>query len=131
MGFQGVFPLVGLFNVIGGIIISFVFGWKLALVVFCSACPAIILAAFIRVKYDLEFEERNNEVFQQSAQFATEAMGAIRTVLSLTMEDSIIERYSAMLQKQINHATKKAVHACAIFALSDSLDLCAMALTFW
>ncbi|OAG39811.1 hypothetical protein AYO21_05876 [Fonsecaea monophora] len=130
-GLNGAFPLVSFFNMAGCIIISFYFGWKLTLVTFFSAMPVVIVAAFIRVKYEVQFEEWNAKVFAHSSQFATEAVGAFRTVTSLTMEDSILNKYSDLLQEQIRDATRRATHGCIVFALSDSIELCAMALTFW
>lgn len=93
--------------------------------------PVIFTAAFVRIGFEIKFEEWNAQVFAHSSQFATEAVGAFRTVTSLTMEDSIINKYSELLQVQIRKATRKALYASLVFALSDSVELCAMALTFW
>jgi len=131
IGFNGIFPLVGVFNIVGCIIIGFVFGWKLTLVVFCSAMPVILVSSYFRIDYEIKFDALNQKVFANSSQFATEAVGAFRTVTSLTMEDSIISKYSSLLQEQIRAATRRATHACLVFALCDSLDFLAMALTFW
>ncbi|OAP58471.1 hypothetical protein AYL99_07561 [Fonsecaea erecta] len=131
IGLNGVFPLISFFNMAGCVIISFYFGWKLTLVTFFSAMPVVIVAAFVRIKYEIQFEEWNAKVFAHSSQFATEAVGAFRTVTSLTMEDSIIRKYADLLQEQIRDATRRATHGCLVFALSDSVELCAMALTFW
>ncbi|EXJ95664.1 hypothetical protein A1O1_00786 [Capronia coronata CBS 617.96] len=131
LGLNGVFPLISIFNMIGCIAIAFSFGWKMTLVTFFSAMPVIFIAAFVRIGFELKFEKWNSRVFAQSSQFATEAIGAFRTVTSLTMEDSIINRYSELLQDQVRKATWKATYATLVFALSDSVELCAMALTFW
>jgi ABC-type multidrug transport system fused ATPase/permease subunit len=131
IGINGVFPLVAIFNLTGCIIIGFVFGWKLTLVIFCSAMPVMLVSSYIRIKYELQFVEWNSRVFAQSSQFATEAVGAFRTVTSLTMEDFILNKYSTLLQRQIRDATRQGTYACLVFALCDTVDLCAMALTFW
>ncbi|EXJ89769.1 hypothetical protein A1O3_02836 [Capronia epimyces CBS 606.96] len=131
LGFNGVFPLISMFNILGCVAIAFSFGWKLTLVTFFSAMPVIFIAAFVRIGFELKFEEWNSKVFADSSQFATEAIGAVRTVTSLTMEDSIIQKYSGLLRDQVRKATIKATYASLVFALSDSLELCAMALTFW
>jgi ABC-type multidrug transport system fused ATPase/permease subunit len=131
IGINGVFPLVAIFNLTGCIIIGFVFGWKLTLVIFCSAMPVMLVSSYIRIKYELQFVEWNMRVFAQSSQFATEAVGAFRTVTSLTMEDFILNKYSTLLQRQIRDATRQGTYACLVFALCDTVDLCAMALTFW
>ncbi|KMU91802.1 toxin RTX-I translocation ATP-binding protein [Coccidioides immitis H538.4] len=124
------FPLISLFNIFGCIAISFAFGWKLTLVSVFSAFPLIILAMFVRVRYELRFERLNAAVFAESSQFASEAIGAFRTVTSLTLEDSINQRYAALLRSHVRAAFLKARHGCLVFAASDSLDLGCMALCF-
>ncbi len=131
LGMNGVFPLISAFNMAGCIAIAFSFGWKLTLVTFFSATPVIWVASFVRIRFDLKFEEWNSRVFSHSSQFATEAIGAFRTVTSLTMEDFIIDKYSNLLRDQIRKSTRKALYASLVFALSECLELCAMALTFW
>ncbi|KAL2410372.1 ABC multidrug transporter E [Exophiala dermatitidis] len=130
-GLNGIFPIISIFNITGCVAIAFTFGWKLTVVTFFSAMPVIFIAAFVRIRYELEFEKWNSEVFSHSSQFATEAIGAFRTVTALTMEDSIVRKYSDLLGDQVRKATFKATYAALVFALSDSLELCAMALTFW
>lgn len=131
LGFNSVFPLISIFNVIGCIIISFYFGWKLTLVTIFAVMPVILGGSFMRVRYDFKFEIMNAKVFADSSQFATEAIGAFRTVSSLTMEDSIIERYRVLLREQVEQSTKKAAYAMLIYAFTDSVELLSMALTFW
>lgn len=131
LGLNGVVPLIAVFNMMGCVAISFSFGWKLTLVVLFSAMPVIWIAAFVRIRFDLQYEAWNAKVFLESSQFATEAIGAFRTVTSLTMEDSIVNKYSMLLQDQVRKSTRNATYAALVFALSDSIELCAMALTFW
>jgi ABC-type multidrug transport system fused ATPase/permease subunit len=130
-GISGVFPMILIFSLIGCIIISFCFGWKLAAVTFFAALPFILLAAYLRIRYEIQFEGMNAAVYADSSRFATEAIHAFRTVSALTMEDSIVRRYSDLLYQQQRKAMRKAWYATLIFAFSDSIDLCAMALTFW
>jgi ATP-binding cassette, subfamily B (MDR/TAP), member 1 len=131
IGLSGAFPLIAVFTLIGSIIIAFIFGWKLTLVIFCSAMPVILVASYVRVRYEIQFVEWNTKVFSESSRFATEAVGAFRTVTSLTMEDHILKKYADLLDQQIKSATRQAIHACLVYALCDTVDLCAMALTFW
>lgn len=130
-GPTGVFPLISVFNVIGSVIISFIFGWKLAAVTFFAAMPFLFLSAFMRIRYEVMFESLNAEVYKDSSKFAAEAMRGFRTVTSLTMEGHIIKRYSNLLQQQRKKALRKAWYATLVFSFSDSVELCAMALTFW
>ncbi|OGE51066.1 hypothetical protein PENARI_c014G05213 [Penicillium arizonense] len=131
IGLNGIFPIISVCSTIGCIAIAFSFGWKLSLVTVFAALPCIFLAAFMRIRYELEFEALNAEVYSGSSQFAAEAIEAFRTVSALTMERSILSRYSDLLKQQQNKAFRKAWLATLVFAFSDSVELCAMALTFW
>ena len=66
-----------------------------------------------------------------SLQFSAEAIGAFRTVTSLTLEDTITARYDVLLLGHLDKAFKKARFSSMIFALSDSVNLLCMALTFY
>ncbi|KAL9084011.1 MAG: hypothetical protein Q9165_008287 [Trypethelium subeluteriae] len=124
-------PLVGLCNMFACIIISFVFGWKLTLVSLGGALPVILAAAYMRMRYELQFESYNAKVFAESSEFAAEAIGAFRTVAALTMEHSISNRYEVLLKDHVDKAFRKARYAVLVFSLSDSIELLCMALCFW
>ena len=85
----------------------------------------------MRIRYEIRFEAMNAAVYAESSRFATEAVGAFRTVTALTMEDLVLEKYASLLKKQEQKAVGKAWYATLVFALSDSIELCSMALTFW
>lgn len=131
IGLNGVFPLISICSMVGCIAIAFSFGWKLSLVAVFAALPCVFLAAFMRVRYELQFEMLNAKVYAGSSQFAAEAIEAFRTVSALTMEDAILNRYSDLLMEQQRTAFRKALPATLVFAFSDSVELCAMALAFW
>jgi ATP-binding cassette subfamily B (MDR/TAP) protein 1 len=118
-------------NLLGCIIISFVYGWKLSLVGIFAIVPVILTAGFFRIKLEMEFEELNAAVFAESSQFATEAIGAFRTVTSLMMEDLIVDRYANLLRLHVVKASKKAFPSTVVFATSDSIELLCQALVFW
>ncbi|OGM49320.1 lipid A export ATP-binding/permease protein msbA [Aspergillus bombycis] len=130
-GVNGIFPLISIWSLIGCVAISFSFGWKLAAVAFFAALPFILVASYLRIQYEVQFEGMNAEVYAESSKFATEAIRAFRTVTALTMEDTILQRYTNLLSQQRVRAIRKAWLATVVVAFSDSIDLCAMALTFW
>ncbi|KAK8050263.1 multidrug resistance protein [Apiospora phragmitis] len=119
------------FIVIGCLVISFAFGWKLALVAMFVTMPLGIAAGYFRLRYELEFEKMNAAVFAESSKFAAEAIGAFRTVASMTLEDTITTRYDKLLNGHVAKAYKKARWSTLVFALSDSLGLGCSALIFW
>ncbi len=123
--------VVAVLGVLGCIIIAFVFGWKLTLVTVLVAMPIMLTAGFFRVRYEIQFEAMNQAVFAESSKFAAESIGAFRTVISLTMEDMISNRYDVLLQGHIRKAFNKARWTTTVFAFSDSIQMLCMALGFW
>ncbi|KAJ4987038.1 ABC transporter [Stagonosporopsis vannaccii] len=123
--------LIAVVNLVGSLIISFVYGWKLTLVALFSIMPIILGAGYMRMRLEIQFEKKNAKVFEESSQFATEAVGAFRTVLSLIMEDMIGNRYESLLSSHVKHAFGNAKYSTIVFAASDSLELGCMALAFW
>jgi ATP-binding cassette, subfamily B (MDR/TAP), member 1 len=130
-GGENAMAVIAVFNLLGCIIISFYYGWKLSLVGVLAVLPVILLAGFFRVKLEMEFEKLNAAVFAESSQFGTEAVGAFRTVTSLIMEDVINKRYANLLDTHIALATKRAFPSTILFAASDSIDMLCQALVFW
>ncbi|KAI0430056.1 multidrug resistance protein [Xylaria sp. FL1042] len=119
------------FTLIGALAIAYAFGWKLALVATTVTAPIGLVAGYFRFRYELEFEKLNNAVFAESSQFAAEAIGAFRTVSSLTLEDTINDRYEKLLMGHVTHAFRKATWRTLIFAFSDSVGLAVQSLIFW
>ncbi|KAK0628761.1 P-loop containing nucleoside triphosphate hydrolase protein [Bombardia bombarda] len=125
------FAIISVLNVAGCLAISFYFGWKLTIVTLSSSMPLIIAAAFFRIRYETQFEKMNNEVFAESAKFATESIGAFRTVSALTLEHTIIERYEKLLFDHIRQAFWKSSWTTLVFAMADSIALLCMAFVLW
>ncbi|KAF2205715.1 P-loop containing nucleoside triphosphate hydrolase protein [Delitschia confertaspora ATCC 74209] len=118
-------------NLVGSISIAFAYGWKLSLVGLFCAMPPILAAGYLRISLEMKFEEMNAAVFKDSSQFASEAVGAFRTVLALIMEDTIGDRYQTLLRGHVLKAFGSAKLGTLVFAGSDSVDLACMALAFW
>ena len=131
MGLNMAFMLTAVFSIIGCVAIAFSFGWKLTIIALFSSLPVILAASWYRVRFELVFEKMNAAVFAESSKFAAEAIGAFRTVTSLTLEELICKRYQALLNTHIKGAMRKAWGSTFLFALSDSVNLLCMALTFW
>jgi ATP-binding cassette subfamily B (MDR/TAP) protein 1 len=131
LGINMAMVMMSVFNVIGCMTIAIVFHWKFGLVVIISSLPIILAGGWYRVRYEIRFEARNNKVFAESARYATEAIGAIRTVASLTLERAVCQRYDTMLKDHVAKSSKEARISCAVFALSDSLVLLCMAFSLW
>lgn len=97
----------------------------------CSSVPVILAADFLRIRYETQSEKVNYKVFAESAKFATESIGAIRTVTSLTLESEICGRYETLLREHVTNAYHKARFTTLIFAVSDCIALLCMAFVLW
>ncbi|KAF4956959.1 hypothetical protein FGADI_3371 [Fusarium gaditjirri] len=131
LGINLALMLSAIFNITGCVIISLVFGWKLGLISMSVVLPLMIAGGCWKYKHEVHFDKMNAAVFQESSAFATEAIEAIRTVSSLTMEDSINSRYRDLLDGHVKAANRKAQWTSAIFGFADSVGLGCQALLFW
>ncbi|KAH6888683.1 P-loop containing nucleoside triphosphate hydrolase protein [Thelonectria olida] len=131
MGMNMASVYIACFNLIGSVAIAFSFAWKLALVAACVVLPIMLFCTYWRFKYEMSFEKMNNEVFAESSKFASESIGAFRTVTALTMEDSICHRYEQLLKSHVVEAYRKARWVSLIFGFSDSASMACQALNFY
>lgn len=123
--------VIAVFNLVGCMIISFCFGWKLALVGVFAIMPVILIAGYLRIRLEIGFTKLNTAVFAESSQFGSEAVAAFRTVSSLLMEDRIVIRFDDLVKDHIKKAFARARWSTIIFAFSDSADMFCQALVFW
>lgn len=130
-GIASTFPIVAALSATGSLVIACIYGWKLALGGVVSVLPVLATAAFLRVRHQLQLEALNAQVCAESSGFISEAVRAFRTIVALTMEDSIVNRYTKLLQEQQTKATRRSWYSSLVFAFSDSMELLAMALSFW
>ncbi|EME81617.1 ABC transporter, ABC-B family, MDR type [Pseudocercospora fijiensis CIRAD86] len=113
-----------------GFIISLAIGWKLALV--CIATVPIVLGCgFLRFWMLTRFQARAKKAYEKSASYACEATSAIRTVASLTREDDVWQHYHGQIEAQEAESLRSVVQSSALYAASQSLMLCCIALGFW
>lgn len=131
LGINLTWLLLGVFQIIGCVIIALVFAWKLGLIALFITMPVMLISGAWKYRHELHFDEINSAVFMESSQFATEAIGAIRTVASLTMEESINARYKALLTGHVQAARRKAQYASVLYGFADSASVGCQALIFW
>ena len=131
MGPNMAFAAISVLSIMGCVAIAFAFGWKLTLVTIFSSLAVILVASWYRIRYEIVFENMNAAVFAESSKFASETIGAFRTVTSVTLESLIYDRYATLLYSHVDAATRKARFSTLIFALSDSVNLLCMSITFW
>ncbi|KAM5476044.1 multidrug-resistance transporter mdr5 [Microsporum audouinii] len=112
-------------------ILALATGWKLALVSLFGCLPPLFSAGFIRMRMEIQAQDKNAKLYLESARFASEAVNSIRTVSSLTLESTVYNNYGDRLKGPVARSLKYTAIAMIFFGFSDSIDTAAMALAFW
>jgi ATP-binding cassette subfamily B (MDR/TAP) protein 1 len=103
-------------------ILAIAISWRLGLVGVLACYPALFLAGYFRISMDRTAQDRCASSFLESARFSSEAIGAIRTISSLSLESKVIERYEYRLRKAFITSTRRMFVSNLFFALSDCVD---------
>ncbi|KXN70088.1 multidrug resistance protein 1 [Conidiobolus coronatus NRRL 28638] len=118
------------FNLFGSLIVSFIFGWKLAIV--ATVCvPILLFSGYFEDKSLQGFQKHNAKAYSKSSEIACEATGAVRTVAALTQEDVICDYYDQIMLGPLNYGFKKAYYSTLYFAISRGIEFLIFGLVFW
>ncbi len=131
LGFNIALILIIFVNIIASSVLALIVGWKLGLAVVFGVIPPLVFFGYLRIRLETKLEAQNAERFSESASLAGEAMNAIRTISSLSMELDVIERYTSSLEAIERRAAGSVFFTMFWFALSQSLDALALGLGFW
>ncbi|KDR78665.1 hypothetical protein GALMADRAFT_244150 [Galerina marginata CBS 339.88] len=117
-------------TVVAGIVIGLAFAPKLAAVA-VAALPFVIGSGYIRLRVVVLKDEVNKAAHDESAQMACEAVGAIRTVASLTREKDCCDVYGRSLEAPLRSAARAGIGSTFAYALSQALTFFVISLVFW
>lgn len=118
-------------NVIGCCMLSLVVSWELALPVMALGVPLLLRAGYFRMRMEMGNQDRVTAIYQEAAPFASEAVGAIRTVLSLTLEQKVSNGYEKILNESAKLEMRHKLLGMLLFALIESISLAVSAFSFW
>jgi ATP-binding cassette, subfamily B (MDR/TAP), member 1 len=115
--------------IVASAVLAIAVGWRLGLVGVFGCFPVLFLAGYFRLNMDKEAQDVCAAAFLESTRFGSEAVEAIKTVSSLSLEDKVLERYEGRLKAAVLTRTRKTLLSTVVFALSDCLDLLSELLT--
>ncbi|KAJ5559247.1 ABC transporter integral membrane type 1 [Penicillium sp. DV-2018c] len=109
-------------------------GFNIALILIASV--GVLSCAILAIVYEWKLglgamEDKISKMFSQSASIASEAVSAIRTVSSLAIETSVLERYTQELDRAIAASTKPVLLIMLPFAFTQTVEYSFLALGFW
>ena len=84
---------------------AFAKGWDITLVV-CSVIPILLIVTSVLAFYIGKITTEQSESYGVANGIASEALAAIRTVLSFNGEDQTVRRYGMSLQKPMRAGIK-------------------------
>jgi ATP-binding cassette subfamily B (MDR/TAP) protein 1 len=114
--------LIVFINLTSSVALGISYGWKLGLVVF-STLPLIFGSGYLRLRLEAKFEQENSAIFSESARYVSQAVGAMRTVSSFTLENR--------LQQPLRNPLRVVGMPMVWYALAELIVFLVMALAFW
>lgn len=131
LGINSALILINIVTVISVSILGIAYGWKLGLVCVFGALPPLLFSGYLRIRLEYKLEEDTATRFASSAAIAAEAISAIRTVASLTLENKMLQLYRGKLDVVATQSIRALTFTMLWYALTQSINFLAMALGFW
>lgn len=131
MGFNISLVLITMISVTASSILAIVVSWKLGLVGVFAGIPPLLVAGYARIRLETRMDDGNSKRFSRSASVASEAVTAIRTVSSLAIEHSVLERYTDELDHAIRQSMLPLFHMMFWFSFTQAIEYFILALGFW
>lgn len=132
---EGIGEKLGIFtylmvSFISSIIISFIYGWKLTLVVL-SCAPIIVIATAIVAKVQSSLTALELTAYGQAGTVAEEVLGAIRTVIAFGGEKVEVDRYTRKLAPAEKTGIKRGLWSGVGGGVMWFIIYLSYALAFW
>ena len=131
MGFNIALILVSTLNVLACSVLAISYSWNLGLVVVCAGLPPMLVAGYLKIRFDAKLDNETSKRYAASASIVSEAVTAIRTVSSLAIEEAVLTSYTIELDSAIARSTIPMLGVMTFFALTQGIEYWFMALGFW
>ncbi|NXA74523.1 MDR1 protein, partial [Thryothorus ludovicianus] len=115
---------------VSGLIIGFIYGWKLALVVL-SVSPLLAASAAVWSTLMASLTAKELSAYAKAGAVAEEILTAIRTVVAFNGQQKALEKYDANLETAKRVGMKKSIITNTCLGLSQFFIFGSYALAFW
>lgn len=112
------------------VVFSFIYGWKLTLVIL-SCAPIIIISTAIVARMQSTLTEKELKAYSRAGTVAEEVLSSIRTVVAFGGEEKELQRYQERLKPAEKNGKKKGVYSGFGGGLMWFIIYCCYALAFW
>ncbi|KAK0609391.1 ABC multidrug transporter Mdr1 [Immersiella caudata] len=93
-------------NITGCAVMSLAVYWKLGLISALVCLPLYVVAGAGKTSIDNKAGERCERFFLESARFVGEAVGSVKTVQALRLEEKVVRDYGGRLQAAVRRSTR-------------------------
>ncbi|KAE8330307.1 multidrug resistance protein 1, 2, 3 [Aspergillus sergii] len=131
MGYNIGLVLIAALNVLACAVLALVYSWKLGLVVTCAGLTPLVGSGYLKIRLDAKLDRDTSKRYSVSASIASEAVTSIRTVSSLAIEYSALERYTRELDEAMADLKRPLFAVMASFAFTQAAEYWFLALGFW
>ncbi|RUS83275.1 hypothetical protein EGW08_008955 [Elysia chlorotica] len=122
--------LESLSTIVCALVISFVYGWKLAFVVL-SFMPLMVISGLIQGKVMAGAAHKEKSQLQQASRMCSESVDNIRTVASLGREDFFVDKFDHLIEANKRSHRVKSVVFGAAYGIANSVLFFAYAGSFY
>ncbi|GBB93060.1 hypothetical protein RclHR1_02100009 [Rhizophagus clarus] len=117
-------------NVVVGLVIAFIYGWKLTLVI-AAATPCLFASGYLEMKTLSGLGSKTRKAYEESGQIVQQSVANMRTIASLTREDTFKGLYDKSIKFPHRIAVRGSMVSSLGFGLSQCLLFLVYALAFW
>jgi ATP-binding cassette subfamily B (MDR/TAP) protein 1 len=117
-------------TIIAGLVIAFLYQWKLTLVVLALS-PLIMFANFMQMYSAKGFQVKREKATTHANQVAGDSIGAIRTVAAFTNEEQILQKYKMRLQGPTRLGVKASQTTGALMGVGQLFMFGSYCVAFW
>ncbi|KAK3580601.1 hypothetical protein CHS0354_002699 [Potamilus streckersoni] len=116
-------------TIIASLVIALYYSWKLTLVIL-TFMPIMIGVGIIQGRLITGFSKSDKKSIEETGQIFTESVDNMRTIVSLTREETFILGYSKIIDYMLRQGIRKAFVAGFFFAMSNGIIFFAYAAAF-
>ncbi|CAG8485400.1 402_t:CDS:10, partial [Diversispora eburnea] len=113
-----------------GLIIAFIFGWKLTLVVLATV-PLFVISSRLQMSSVAGFGEKTRKACEESNEIVQQSVSHIRTIASLTLEKTFFKFYQTAIMSPHKIALKGIMISSLGFGFAQGALFFIYALAFW
>ena len=114
----------------GAIIISFINGWKLALIILITV-PFTIISGVFQMKSKSALNKRSRTHYEDASQLACEAIVNIKTIFALNIEDHFYQKYKNKLIEPDKRLAQRSIISSFGYGISSSITFFTYAIGFY